>query len=108
MRGRVWSLGNTVRKLAAVGPMMETFIETPVAVLGMVQLPLVPQTVVVKVSLLPMGVARVPTLSVGGRVSSRRHGVIGTNDETVPLPAADEVSTPPAPSTSASVAPSAT
>ncbi|CAB4853449.1 unannotated protein [freshwater metagenome] len=44
----------------------------------MVQLPLVPHTLNVTFSPVPMGVLRVPTLSGATRVSARRQGVMVT------------------------------
>ena len=43
--GLVLSVGQTVKKLGAVGLTTVTFMITPVALVGIVQLPLVPQTV---------------------------------------------------------------
>ncbi len=44
---------------------------------------------VVNVSAAANGVERVPTLSDPARVSTNRHGVIGTNDDATPPPAAE-------------------
>jgi hypothetical protein len=54
-----------------------------------------------------MGVERGPTVEPE-RVSIKRQGVIGTKDETAGASAADEVKTPPAPSTTARAAPTVT
>ena len=104
--GNGWSDGNTVRYEAAVGLTATTFIDTPVAPVGMVQFPLVPHTGVAIASVGARGVERVPT-RFAARVSSSRHGVIGTNDDAPVEPDADAVSNPPAPAITASVAPKA-
>ena len=95
------SAGKTVRKLDEVDSSTVTFIVTPVAMEGMVQLPLVPHTAATSVSSPCSGVARGPTLSEPGRVSTSRQAVIGTNDDITSWFAADAVSTPLAPSRSA-------
>jgi hypothetical protein len=74
-----------VRKAAAVGLTEVTLAVMPVAVVGMVQLPLAPHTVKVWVSCAPSGVARMQTFTPGsGLVSASRQGAMGTNDDTVP------------------------
>jgi hypothetical protein len=84
--GRSASAGKRVRKLAAVPLTAVTLASIPVAEVGTVQCPLVPQTSVVYVLFAPSGVARGPTLSVPGRVSISRHGTIGTSTEADELP----------------------
>src|SRR3954469_8781062 len=74
------SAGKAVRKLGAVGLTAVTFDTMPVAVVGIVHLPFAPQTAKVAVSPDPSGVLRGPT-TVAARVSTRRQGVIGTNDD---------------------------
>jgi hypothetical protein len=81
--GRVAPDGNTVRKLLTVPLTVVTFAAIPVAVFGIVQLPLVPHTANVAVSPPASGVERLPTVSVA-RVSSKRHGTMGTIEETSP------------------------
>src|SRR3954470_8359185 len=107
VNGRVASGGNTVRNEPADGLMIATLIDTPVAPVGIVQLPLVPHTGTTNVSLAPTGVDRVPTLLGSGRVSNNRHGVIGTNEDAVGEPAADAVNKPPPPNSTTTTAPSA-
>jgi hypothetical protein len=91
VNGRVASAGNTVKNDAEEGLMITTLIDTPVAPDGIEQFPFVPHTGVMYVSSGPSGVARVPMLSEPARVSNKRHGVIGTNDDAVGEPAADAV-----------------
>jgi hypothetical protein len=88
--------------------MIVTFIDTAVAPVGIVQLPFAPHTVATNVSLAPTGVDLGPAVSGAGRVSIKRHGVIGTNDDAPGEPDADDVNTPPAPTTIANDAPNAT
>ncbi|MGB8860561.1 MAG: hypothetical protein WCC60_14975 [Ilumatobacteraceae bacterium] len=71
-----------------------TFIDTPVAEVGIVQLPLLPHTNGAYVSPAAIGDERGPT-AAPVRVSIRRHGVIGTNTELTPPVEADDVNTPP-------------
>src|SRR5689334_14529982 len=80
--------------------------ETASAMSGMVQLPLVPRTVRGTTSPLRSGVLRSPT-RVSGRVSSRRHDVIGTNTDPGELSACAYHAPPPAPTATASAAPMA-
>src|SRR5215218_1725889 len=93
--GRSASAGKSVRKLAAVPLTAVTLAAMPVAVAGIVQLPLVPHTEAVNVLSAAIGVERPPTLSGAGRVSSRRHGTIDTSAEGAellpPLPNATDV-----------------
>lgn len=56
----------------------------PVALVGIVQLPFVPYTANVTTSAARIGSANVPTVSGEGRVSTSRHGTIGTNADAVP------------------------
>jgi hypothetical protein len=56
--------------------------------------PFLPRAVVVYVSPGPSGVFLTPTLSLTDRVSSSRHGVIGTNDDAFAEPAASAVMYP--------------
>lgn len=56
----------------------------PVAVVGTVQLPLAFQTWKVTISAARSAVARAPTSWSPTRVSARRQGTIGTNDDAVP------------------------
>jgi hypothetical protein len=105
--GRVASAGKTVRYEPDDGLMIATLIDTPVTPVGIVQFPLVPHTGTTNVSLGPIGVDLVPTLSGAGRVSNKRHGVIGTNNDAAAEPAADAVSSPPPPSSTVTTAPTA-
>ena len=100
------SAGNTVRYDDPVGLTATTSIDKPVAPAGIVQSPSVPHTGVAYVSCGPSGVERDPTTSAG-RVSSNRHGVIGTNDESPGEPDADALNSPPAPTRMATTAPPA-
>jgi hypothetical protein len=76
---------------------MDTFIDTAVASDGIdAQFPFEPRTGVANVSPGPIGTLREPTFSEPARVSSSRHGVIGTNEDTAPGPVAVTVTTPPA------------
>jgi hypothetical protein len=89
------SAGKTVRKLAADGFTTVTFSDTPVTSEGIpAQLPFVPLTCTENVSPDPTGVNRDPTPSGTERVSTNRHGVIGTNDDRVPLDADAVTNTP--------------
>src|SRR5215218_8518355 len=75
------SAANVVMNDAALGLAMVMFVRIAVAVAGMLQSPLRPLTAKVTCSASPIGVARVPTLSLPARVSTNRHGVIEINDE---------------------------
>ena len=95
-----------MRNEFAVGAIAVTFITRPVASAGMVQLPFEPRTEIVCVSLPPMGVERLPTLSAPGRVSMMRHGTIGTNTARSPVSMdAEALINPPAPMDTAIAAP---
>ncbi len=63
-----------------------TFVEIAVAVDGIVHSPFVPDTASVTVSPGPIGVVLVPTVE-DERVSTNRHGTVGTYDDTVVVPA---------------------
>jgi hypothetical protein len=105
-KGRVAPKGNTVKNDGCVGPTAVTFITTPVASAGTLQLPLAPMTVIVWVSWAPRGAAREPTVSGAGRVSITRQGVIGTNTARSPeLIVAEAIPKPPAPNETATAAP---
>lgn len=91
--GRDAPAGNTVKKLDAVGLTTVTFDAIPVAVAGTVQFPLVPHTMNVAVSSAASGTPRPPTWSGPPRVSARRQGTIGTNDDAPGDPAAPEPDT---------------
>ena len=80
VRPRSASAGNTVRKLDSVALSTVTLAAIEVAVDGMMQSPLVPDTDSVAVSSGPIGVVLLPT-SEAGRVSTKRHGTIDTNDD---------------------------
>jgi hypothetical protein len=86
--GRLTSLGQIVTYDDDVGDTAVTLALIPVAVPGIVQLPLVPRTAKVAVSLAPSAPLRAPTLSAPGRVSANRHGVIGINELGVPVASA--------------------
>ena len=62
---------------------MVTFDEIPVAEAGISQLPLTPHTANSTVSAAANAVDLEPT-SVAGRVSTNRHGTIGTNADATP------------------------
>src|SRR4051794_40615974 len=82
------SEGKMVTYESAVGLTAVTFVAMPVAFVGMVQFPLVPHTANVAASAAASGVDRVPTVPAPGRVSTRRHGTIGTYEDAAPLLAA--------------------
>lgn len=84
-----------------------TFIDSPVAPDGIVQLPLVPHTGTVNVSDELNGVLRDPTTNAA-RVSNNRHGVIGTNDDARSDPDAEAVNNPPPPASTPITVPIAT
>ena len=107
VNGRGASGGNTVRYELAVGLMIATEIDTPVAPAGIVQFPFVPHTGTTYVSPAPIGVDRDPMLSTPERVSNNRHGVIGTNDDAFDDPAAEAVNNPPPATNTATTTPTA-
>src|SRR5262245_47804467 len=77
--GRGWSAGHAVRYVDCVALGAAVRLMTiDVAVAGTVHEPCVPHTASVIDSPGPSGVSHEPTDSGAGRVSNRRHGVIGT------------------------------
>jgi hypothetical protein len=109
--GCTLSAGHTVRKLLAVAFTIVTFKTAPVAVgESASQFPKFPRAFTVIASPLPSGVVRGGVSPVAGpeaRVSSNRHGVIGTKLEAAPPDALTKVITPPAPMLTATAAPKA-
>ncbi len=106
-KGRGWSDGHTVRKPAPVGLTIVTFMTTPTAFAGTVQLPLVPRTDAVNVVPAPRGVFRGPTVTGAGRVSNRRQGVIVVSTGLGLGTLAAARFSPPAPRATATAAPTA-
>ena len=102
---RLVSEGHTVRHESSVGLVKGPFQTTPVAPLGIVQFPWLPQTLIVCVAPAPSGVAR-PPIDVAARVSMMRHGVMVVIDDGVDV-AAPEMAMPPAPRVTATAAPTA-
>ena len=71
--------------MSGITPTAATFEAIPVAVFGIVHDPFVPHTANVTVSAKPNGVPRVPC-KLPARVSTKRHGTIGTNDDDTVAP----------------------
>jgi hypothetical protein len=91
-----------------VGAVIVTFDAIETAPDGIVQLPFDPWTANVVTSPGPSGVARAPTVAGAGRVSTSRHGVIGTSTGLgSELIVARTTPRPPAPNVTASAAPTA-
>lgn len=104
--GNGLSAGKIVKYDPAVGLIAVTFIDRPVAPVGIVQLPFVPHTGIVYEANATSGVDLGP-MTPPARVSITRHGVIGTNDDAPAEPDADADNNPP-PATTASTAPKLT
>src|SRR4051812_40369938 len=86
-----------VRKPASVGSVMVRLTEIPVASAGIEQLPWAPVTPITATSPGPSGVLRSPTWYGAGRVSIKRHGVIGVSQEPPGVAAPARSTTNPAP-----------
>jgi len=75
-------------QLSAVGWTAVALVAIPVAEVGIVQLPFVPDTANVTTSAARSGMLLAPTLSGAGRVSTSRHGTIGAYTDALAAPVA--------------------